>query len=303
LINLKRIGIITVILLGYLYYRFLGESAALVNIGLISFVAATQFAPAVIGGLYWRQATQRGATIGQTLRSAFEASDPLLAVDAAGAIPYYSGFRSLDMLGLNDAHIARQRHESFGDGVEGHELGDGAYVLSREPDLIVSGVLGLGQLRYRGGRQMRDAPRFLEEYRRVLFAGENPVPQRFYAFVRMNGKVGIQRTEDTVTIPGFFFANKRGTVAELDDANEFETKFEDLAAPTLKGVQFAAGTWQLRAMGSGHFELSVRSGGRSFTDDDGVVELELPDSGLLDITVVASEPATLSAVSAHRPED
>ncbi len=137
-------------------------------------------------------ATERAATIGRTLRSAFEASDPLLAVDAAGAIPYYSGFRSLDMLGLNDAHIGRQRHESFGEGVQGHELGDGAYVLSREPDLIVSGTLGRGGLRYRGGRQMRDAPRFLEEYRRVLFSGEEPVPQRFYAFVRMSGKIGIQ---------------------------------------------------------------------------------------------------------------
>jgi Na+/proline symporter/serine phosphatase RsbU (regulator of sigma subunit) len=64
LLNLKRLGIIGVIALGYLYYRLLGESAALVNIGLISFVAATQFAPAVIGGLYWRQATRRGATVG-----------------------------------------------------------------------------------------------------------------------------------------------------------------------------------------------------------------------------------------------
>ena len=67
LINLKRLGIFAVIFLGYLYYRLLGESAALVNIGLISFVAATQFAPAVIGGLYWRQATRRGATIGLIL--------------------------------------------------------------------------------------------------------------------------------------------------------------------------------------------------------------------------------------------
>ncbi len=64
LINLKRLGIFAVILLGYLYYRLLGESAALVNIGLISFIAAAQFAPAVIGGLYWRQATRRGATVG-----------------------------------------------------------------------------------------------------------------------------------------------------------------------------------------------------------------------------------------------
>lgn len=67
LINLKRVAIFAVILLGYLYYRMLGESAALVNIGLISFLAATQFAPAIIGGLYWRRATRRAATVGLTL--------------------------------------------------------------------------------------------------------------------------------------------------------------------------------------------------------------------------------------------
>ncbi|MBW2519185.1 MAG: SpoIIE family protein phosphatase [Deltaproteobacteria bacterium] len=64
LINIKRLGIVATIFLGYLYYRLLGESTALVNIGLISFVAATQFAPSAIGGLYWRRATRRGATAG-----------------------------------------------------------------------------------------------------------------------------------------------------------------------------------------------------------------------------------------------
>jgi len=67
LLNLKRICIVVVIFLGYLYFRLLGESAALVNIGLISFMAATQFAPAMIGGLYWRRATFRGAAAGLIL--------------------------------------------------------------------------------------------------------------------------------------------------------------------------------------------------------------------------------------------
>jgi len=67
LINLKRAAIVGVILLGYLYFRVIGESYALVNIGLISFIAATQFAPAMIGGLYWRRATRRGATVGLML--------------------------------------------------------------------------------------------------------------------------------------------------------------------------------------------------------------------------------------------
>ncbi|MBE0501796.1 MAG: GAF domain-containing protein, partial [Desulfuromonadales bacterium] len=64
LINIKRIGIVVVVFLGYIYYHFLGESSALVNIGLISFMAATQFAPSLIGGLYWRRATRNGAAVG-----------------------------------------------------------------------------------------------------------------------------------------------------------------------------------------------------------------------------------------------
>ncbi len=64
LVNMKRLAIVAVIFQGYLYYKIIGDSLALVNIGLISFVAATQFAPAVIGGLYWRRGNLRGATAG-----------------------------------------------------------------------------------------------------------------------------------------------------------------------------------------------------------------------------------------------
>jgi phosphoserine phosphatase RsbU/P len=67
LINIKRLGIIAVIFLGYFYYRVIGEAYALVTIGLISFMAATQFAPAVFGALYWRRATRQGALAGLIL--------------------------------------------------------------------------------------------------------------------------------------------------------------------------------------------------------------------------------------------
>ena len=67
LVNLKRFGIIGVIFLGYFYYRLIGDSYALVNIGLISFTAATQFAPAIIGGLYWKRANVKAATAGLSL--------------------------------------------------------------------------------------------------------------------------------------------------------------------------------------------------------------------------------------------
>ena len=48
-------------MLGYLYFRVAGEAYALVSIGLISFAAVAQFAPALLGGMYWRGGTRVGA--------------------------------------------------------------------------------------------------------------------------------------------------------------------------------------------------------------------------------------------------
>jgi Na+/proline symporter len=54
-------AIVAILLLGYLYFRLAGEAYALVAIGLISFSAVAQFAPAMIGGMYWRGGTRGGA--------------------------------------------------------------------------------------------------------------------------------------------------------------------------------------------------------------------------------------------------
>ncbi len=64
LINIKRLGILGVIFIGYFYFKVIGDSYALVNMGLISFAAATQFAPAVIGGLFWKRANHQAAIAG-----------------------------------------------------------------------------------------------------------------------------------------------------------------------------------------------------------------------------------------------
>ncbi len=64
LINIKRLGILAIIFIGYFYFKVIGDSYALVNMGLISFAAATQFAPAVIGGLFWKRANHKAAIAG-----------------------------------------------------------------------------------------------------------------------------------------------------------------------------------------------------------------------------------------------
>jgi signal transduction histidine kinase len=64
LLAIRRGSIIGILLMGYLYFRLIGESYALVTIGLVSFAAAAQFAPAILIGIYWKGASQRGAIAG-----------------------------------------------------------------------------------------------------------------------------------------------------------------------------------------------------------------------------------------------
>ena len=60
----RRASIVGLLLLAFAYVRLIGSSYALVSIGLVSFAAAAQFAPAIIGGLYWRRANFTGAVAG-----------------------------------------------------------------------------------------------------------------------------------------------------------------------------------------------------------------------------------------------
>ena len=60
----RRLAIVAVLTLGYLYYRLSGGSAALAAIGLIAFVGVAQVLPVLVGGLYWRGATRAGAVVG-----------------------------------------------------------------------------------------------------------------------------------------------------------------------------------------------------------------------------------------------
>jgi signal transduction histidine kinase len=64
LLGIRRTAIVIVLGLGYLYVRLIGESYTLVTIGLVSFAAAAQFAPAIIGGIFWKGATRAGALSG-----------------------------------------------------------------------------------------------------------------------------------------------------------------------------------------------------------------------------------------------
>src|SRR5271163_919348 len=60
LLGTRRFAIFAIMAMAYFYYRALGE-AQLAAIGLLSFAAIAQLAPAFFGGLFWRRGTARGA--------------------------------------------------------------------------------------------------------------------------------------------------------------------------------------------------------------------------------------------------
>ena len=69
--------------------------------------------------------------------------DDSIAVIPAGAIPYYSGLKTIDMLGLNDLTIGRKKMDDMGKGQAGHEKYNIDYVLSRKPAYVIIGVYSL----------------------------------------------------------------------------------------------------------------------------------------------------------------
>lgn len=117
-------------------------------------------------------------SVGEALES--RSPDALVAANAVGALGYYSDLRILDMLGLNNAHIARYGDKEPGQ-VPGHQVGDGQYVLSREPDYIIPyGIKPIYRVDstapyFIGDWQLANSPEFHAEYEAIALELDNNV--------------------------------------------------------------------------------------------------------------------------------
>src|ERR1700709_1697716 len=77
LLKVRRFAIFAIMVMAYFCYRALGNTQ-LAAIGLLSFAAIAQLAPAFFGGLFWRQATARGAMGGMLVGVAVWGYTPFL---------------------------------------------------------------------------------------------------------------------------------------------------------------------------------------------------------------------------------
>lgn len=185
--------------------------------------------------------------VGLLFKRAFSAEQPLLAVDPAGGLPFWSELPALDMLGLNDKYLPRHPPPGIGRGPIAHELGDGRYVLSRRPDLVVF-LLPTGNDRgyFLSGRQMQEDPRFFRDYTLVRFETHEPRRVTARVWVRKESeRIGIRREPARVIVPGFLICDNQTSVARLGADGRLVTPATAAQPARLDNFDLPAGRWRV----------------------------------------------------------
>jgi hypothetical protein len=128
----------------------------------------------------------------------------VLATDAAGVLPYYSGLRTIDILGLTDPVIAHREVPNLGSGVAGHEKSDPEYVVSKQPEYIATWLDPDGY----AGRGFGHLASFQEQYKLaalVRIDQPNASPERVLPFANVPKRSELIALHDGHgSVPGLY---------------------------------------------------------------------------------------------------
>jgi len=218
-----------------------------------------------------------GILVGKTLGRMFRAERPLVAVDAAGAIPYASKLPALDMLGLTDRYLAHHRPKSMGAGAMGHELGDAAYYLERAPDIVCFGVPPCQRDgKFPAQRELVAKREFQRAYAPLRFeASGNGRTLTAALWVRREGPIGIRTTLGSVFVPSYFLATPEGAVARLGAGGTIEANLPSAAQSRVERLHLGPGTWRLEALApAGSARFTLASNGHVLAGGDASKPLE-----------------------------
>jgi Na+/proline symporter len=206
LLGIRRAAILGVLVLGYVYFHLAGEAYALVSIGLISFAAVAQFAPAVLFGLYWKGGTRRGALAGLLAGFLMWAYTLMLPSIAK------SGWLGTDFLTLGPWGLALLRPEQLL-GLQG--LDGLTHALFWSLLVNMAAYVGLSLWRAPSGQEASQALLFVDVFHRtaasspVFWRGQAKVPdllrlcERFMGVPRARAlfdgyarQVGVRQLDD-----------------------------------------------------------------------------------------------------------
>lgn len=110
----------------------------------------------------WNDRYTKRKSTGIYLKENFP-SNTLVALNAAGIIPYYSEMPTIDMLGLNNVYIAHYGKRDLNLRY-GHQAGDGNYVLSQNPDIIIFRLDKNIKPIYVGDHEIYNSTQFKQNY-------------------------------------------------------------------------------------------------------------------------------------------
>ena len=186
LLGIRRGAIVFILLLGYIYFKLAGEAYALVSIGLISFAAVAQFAPVVLGGIFWKGGTRRGAIAG--LSAGFAVWSYTLLLPALAR----SGWLPLGLLEHGPWGVALLRPlELF--GLEGLDQITHAMIWSMLAN--IGGYVGVSLLASPSAAEARQASLFVDAFRQEtggarFWRGTASVPDLYNVLARFLGSAG-----------------------------------------------------------------------------------------------------------------
>ncbi|MGZ9897970.1 hybrid sensor histidine kinase/response regulator [Shewanella gaetbuli] len=89
LLNARRIAIVMILGFGYVSYLNLAESDSLSHLGMLSFGAFAQLAPALIGGLYWKYGNRNGVFLGLAVGFSLWCYILFFSASDAGALSHF----------------------------------------------------------------------------------------------------------------------------------------------------------------------------------------------------------------------
>ncbi len=152
--TVRRLAIVIIIALAYVYFRLFTGPGTLTQIGLLSFAAVAQFAPSLVGGVLWRGGRYRGVVMSLVVGFATWAYTLLMpAVLQAMAF-------DLDILHNGAFGISWLRPEALF-GTSGMDALTHGVFWSLSLNLI--SYIGVSLLRSPGLRERLQAVKFLEE--------------------------------------------------------------------------------------------------------------------------------------------
>jgi hypothetical protein len=242
---------------------------------------------------------REGKEIGIFLRTAFGAKHPLLVSDAAGVVPYFAHMEVIDPLGLNDYHIARHPIADRGLGWVGHELGDGKYVLDYKPDILL-----LSNFQSAAGfpadEQLLADPRFASHYQLIHIDAGPPNPIRAGLYIRrIDGKLGIARSDDQETVPAYLAtANEANSVRLVD--GQAQLVIAPHGSAQFSAIPLGSGGWKSTLDGAGAAQFTVHAAPASSACASCV---QADANGLAELTVenTSDQPATLASIQLTHP--